>query len=191
MATEGRTIRIGRRPAPDPNGPHSAGPDPERDPFAPVQLPTHGNRAGLRRVRRLAALYLAGLALVYLLVTSLAASSPYPGVRDNLVLYGLLSAIGAASAVVGYVTTLRRAPFAIYTEGETLIVRERFGRVRRFPIDPTLRVELVRRRERGLLDPEPTETVRIGSGRLPTREYILEAGRIDAVRTEAESPESP
>jgi hypothetical protein len=152
-----------------------------RDPFAPVTLPPHGNRAGVRRARRLLVLYLGVLLVLYAAVVLLVVGSPYPGVRDDLVVYAALSVIAAVSAVAGYVLTLGRAPFACYVAGRDLVVRERFGGVRRFPLDGSLRISVRARPAPGLLSPEPTETVRVSSAQNKAREYVLEQGFLEGL----------
>ncbi len=168
-----RPVRIARGSAVLPG--RAAAP-PTLDPYAEVALPPHGNRAGLHRARRMLLLYLGTLALLYGIVVVLVAGSHYSGVRDDLLLYVALSVIASISALAGFVLTVGRAPFAVYVDQNDLVVRERFGGLRRFPIDPTLRIGLRGREGPGFLSPEPTETVRVSSSRHKEREYVLEEG---------------
>lgn len=139
------------------------------------------NRAGLRRARRLLGLYLGLLLVVYLGVVALMASSPYEGVRDDLPVYLLLGVIAAVSAIAGYFLTVGRAPWAVYVAEGSLVVRERFGNVRRYPIDGSLRIRFVARNDASLLSPEATETVRLSAYEMKTREYVLADGFLAGV----------
>jgi hypothetical protein len=191
MAAGSRPVRIARRAVPAPSDPSTApgaDPSPRRSPSAEGAdpLPPHGNRAGLRRARRLLLLYLVGLLLGYAVVTIAVASSPYAGVRTDLWLYVFLSVLAAASAIGGYLLTVGRAPWAVYVVGSDLVVRERFGRVRRFPIDPSLQVRYTQSSGPSFLSPEPTDTVRIRAKRGPVREYVVEKGRFDELPELAE-----
>jgi hypothetical protein len=177
-STVPRPVRIARgRTAPEGE---RAAPAPSLDPYAPVSLPPHGNRGGLRRARRMLFLYLLALAILYGGVVLLVATSPYGAVRNDLPIYVALSAIASASALAGFVMTLGRAPFAVYVDRDDLVVRERFGSVRRFPLDATLKVSRQGHRAAGFLSPEPTETVRLSSARQKEREYVLEDGLLSS-----------
>ncbi|MHB8352352.1 MAG: hypothetical protein ACYDFT_06685 [Thermoplasmata archaeon] len=140
-----------------------------------------GNRAGYRRGRRLLLLYLLAVFLLYFAILLLLVTSRYPGVREDFFAYGLFTVIASASAIAGYLVTVGRAPWAFYSTGSQLVIRERFGRVRRFPIGPELRVTLVRHIEPGVLSPEPTEVIRVTYAQRPTREYLLAQGTLDAL----------
>lgn len=143
--------------------------------------PTRGNQAGYRRGRRLLYGYLLAVFLLYFLILLLLVTSRYPGVRENFVAYGLFTAIASASAVSGYILTLGRAPVAFYTSDGQLVIRERFGGVRRFPIGPGLRVTVYRRIPMGAFSPEPTEAVRVQYGDRATREYLLANGTLEGL----------
>jgi hypothetical protein len=186
MATNPRAVRIARKPSPDPDGAVApAAPSAPalgaRDEFGDLLLPKHGNRAGLRRARRLLLLYLAGLLVGYGAIVALLASSPYEGVRTNTILYLFLSVLAAGSACAGYLLTVGRAPWAVYVDSADLVVRERFGRVRRFPIDDSLRVRFTQTSGPSFLSPEATETVRISTKKIPAHEYVVERGWFDAM----------
>jgi hypothetical protein len=184
MSAASRPVRIARRPPAAPVGAElpaaeaAPTPGPRRRDDGP-ELPPHGNRAGFRRARRLLVLYLIGLLIGYATVSSLIASSPYAAVRDDWVLYVFLSVLAAVSAIAGYILTVGRAPWAVYVDGRDLVVRERFGRVRRFPIDAGLEVRYTQSSGPSFLSPEPTDTVQIRSRRGRVREYVVEKGRFD------------
>jgi hypothetical protein len=139
-------------------------------------LPAVGNRAGLRRARRVLALYLSLLFVVFLGMVLLTVTSRYEGVRENILVYVLLTVIATASAISGYLLTVGRAPWAVYAEEGTLVIRERFGAVRRIPIDATLAIRYLRRSPESVLSPEATETVRVFSYRMKPREYVVADG---------------
>lgn len=151
------------------------------DRSASLPSPTRGNQAGYRRGRRLLGGYLLAVFLLYFLILLLLVTSRYPGVRDNFVAYGLFTAIASASAVSGYILTLGRAPFAFYASDGQLVIRERFGGVRRFPIGPELRVTVFRQIPKGAFSPEPTEAVRVQYRERPTREYLLANGTLEGL----------
>jgi hypothetical protein len=180
VAPEGpRPVRIPRAP---PGGTGAGGPVGGAEPAPsavdrvgppPGEL---GNRPGLRRARRLLLLYLLAVFAFFSAVVALFASSPYDAIRTDVPAYAVLFAVAAASAIGGYFLTVGRAPWSIAPEGSLLVVRERFGATRRYAIDGNLRVRVVSRSEGGWLSPEPTETVRVSSGRAPAREYVVGAG---------------
>lgn len=151
------------------------------DPYAPVSLPPHGNIGGLKRARRLLYLYLLLLAVLYAGVVVLVAGSRYAAIRTDVALYAVLSVIASISALAGFWLTVGRAPWAVYVAVDDLVVRERFGAVRRFPLDDTLRIDPRGRQPQGFLSPRPTETVRVSSSRVPAREYVLDEGLLDDI----------
>lgn len=161
-----RPVRIVRSPAP------------ARSPLGETlpRPPSIGNRAGYRRARRLLALYLGTVVAAYLAMLALIASSPYAAIRQDAPIYAILSAIGAGSVMAGYLITIGRAPFAYYLRDGELVIRERFGSVRRYPVDAGLEVRVVGRHPPSLLSPEPTETIRLRSPGRREREYVLPAG---------------
>jgi hypothetical protein len=167
-AEDSRPVRIVRRVGVPPV---SVG---EAAPIAPAV----GNRAGLRRAQRLRSVYLGLLAAAYALVIVMMAASPYAGVRTDVPVYALLSVVAAGSAILGYVVTIGRAPWAVYVDEGMFVVRERFGSVRRFPIDGGLEIRVVARHPVGPLSPEATETVRVKSGTQAAREYVLPSGLV-------------
>lgn len=132
-----------------------------------------GNRPGLARARRLLLLFLVALFGAYAVVISAMASSSYSAVRTDVAVYALFTAVALGSAMAGFVMTVGRAPWAVYVGERDLVVRERFGAVRRYPIDDSLRITVVARNGPSFLSPMPTETARVGSAHLKTREYIL------------------
>jgi hypothetical protein len=183
MATNPRAVRIARKPSGVSEGTSSPAPPAvlPRDEHGDLILPKHGNRAGLRRARRLLVLYLAGLLVGYGAIVALLASSPYVGVRTNAILYVFLSVLAAGSACAGYLLTVGRAPWTVYVDGSDLVVRERFGRVRRFPIRDDLRVRFTQVSGPSFLSPEPTETVRISTKKIAAHEYVVERGWFDTM----------
>jgi hypothetical protein len=118
-------------------------------------------------------LYLLVLFPLYAIVTGLMATSPYEGVRTDVAGYAVLSGIAMVSVLVAYLLTVGRAPWAMYASAGDLVVRERFGRVRRFPIDESLRVVSVRRSPASFFSPEPTETVQVSARDKSTAEYVV------------------
>lgn len=138
----------------------------------PRRLP---NRSATRRARRLAFLYIAGLAVLYLAFALLARASPgghSTGTSDDLAWFG---AIAFAFALGGAVLTLLSAPSAFeLTDGATVVVSP-FGTRRTFPTGPGLSVRVVRRFPPGLLSEEPVEVVEL-AWRGVRRTYHVDAG---------------
>lgn len=153
-------------------------------------MPPTANRAGYRRGRRLLFAYLATLFGLYVVIVLLLATSRYAGAREDLAAYLVFTVIASVSALAGYAITVGRAPWAFYVEGGTLVIRERFGRVRRFALGPELAVTAWRQPETGLFSPEPTEVLRLTHGREAPREYVLARGTLERF-SEAERTHRP
>ncbi|HEV2316910.1 MAG TPA: hypothetical protein VGV89_04975 [Thermoplasmata archaeon] len=174
--TPTRPVRIARRRDPGPVARPSVARDPTEGDAEARDLPPTGNRAGMRRARRLLAFYLASLFVVYAGILALVVSSPYAAIRTDVPVYAALTVIAAISAIAGYLLTIGRAPWSVYADDGTLVIRERFGAVRRYSIDPSLRVRIIGRTERSWLSPEPIETVRVSARHDKLREYVVGEG---------------
>lgn len=139
------------------------------------------NRSGYRRARRLLVAYLLAVFLLYLAILLLLVTSHYAGVREDFSAYVLFTVIASGSAMAGYVMTVGRAPWALYSTGSELVIRERFGAVRRYPMGPELGVTLIRRIGTGVFTPEPVEEIRVTFGQRSAREYLVDLGTLESL----------
>ena len=168
MAGAARAVRIRRD-----NDAPSGGETPARtgNPSAgAVSGPRVQNSAGSSRAFRMFLFFLVGLAVIYGLFMGFAVTSAAPGTNDAI--EGVLTASVAVALVVGWWVTLGQAPTAAYIDGHHLVVRDRIGRSRRFPVDG-LRVSLLRSNASGFLGPEPTEFVEVSVPRGPHHTYLV------------------
>lgn len=174
-----RAVRITRRSATAAAPPRSGG----------SALPQFAeNRAGLCRARRLFVVYGVALAAILALTLALSFSGPTPAAsRTPTEPWGLVG-LAAALGAVGGLLTFGRTPTAVAVSGEELWVRERGGRVRRFPAPPSTRLAVEERYPSGWLAPAPTELVRISPPDGRTRRYIVESSLLTGRFTTSPDP---
>ncbi|MCI4325665.1 MAG: hypothetical protein L3K00_07305 [Thermoplasmata archaeon] len=174
-----RPVRIARRAAP---GRRSSDDDGDRrfwDSEAGGSGTFEGNEAGTGRGVRLFAVFGIALLAIYLVFLGLAATSPSPGVSGNWTVYALLTVLTLGLGAVGAAVTLLRAPSGVSFAPEFLIVSERLGRRRRWPLPPQLRLHVLQRYPRGLFGGEATELVELSDGKGQRSAYLVGRGFFD------------
>ena len=117
------------------------------------------NRAGTARGWRLFVLFVAVLAVIYLVFVALALSSPTPGVRNNPLGWATFSGLATLLALWGWAITLGRAPRGATPRGEDVLVEGRTGRRYRVAAGALAQATVAHRYPAGPLSPEPTEFV--------------------------------
>jgi hypothetical protein len=137
------------------------------------------NAAGTGRGLRLFAMFGFALLAIYLLFLGLTATSPSPGIRSNLDVYAILTLLTLALGAVGAAVTLLRAPSGVAFADDAVIVSERLGRRRRWPLPPQLRLHILQRYPRGLFGGEPTELVELSDGKGHRSAYLVGRGFFD------------
>jgi hypothetical protein len=152
--------------------------DAERPVGSPVPSAHRENRFGRQRALRTFLAFVAGLVAIYAFFLGTLLTDPYVGLRNGATGYVLLSALALALALGALFVTIFRAPREIRTEGGVLVLRERYGPERRFPIAPGLLVRVVKRYPEGLLSEEATEMVEVTLGGSTPRNYLVDAGAI-------------
>jgi len=131
------------------------------------------NRSGWVRAQRLFLLFASALTGLYLAILAEALLAT-PGLSSDVVALGILTVAAAGCLLAGASVTITRAPRGIWWTGEEMVVRERFGRPRRYPkASATL---VAHRYPAGFLAPGPTEIVEVvpRSGRRMT--YLVDEG---------------
>jgi hypothetical protein len=88
--------------------------------------------------------------------------------------------VWAAFIVVNWFLTLGRAPRGVRREEQTLVVRDSYGRVVRFPNATSSDVTVLQRYPASWLASEPTELVRVASPDGPTATYLVARDLIKA-----------
>jgi hypothetical protein len=160
-----RPVRISRRP------PVST--SPSRPAARPAFVP---NLAAIGRARRLFSLYAIALGAILAITLALSFTGPAPAAQaDPLVPVGL-AMLTLALAAVGLVLTFGRTPSGVRFADEELWVRERSGKIRRFPAPPATRMSVEERYPSGFLTASPTHLVRLAPPNGRARRYVLEVG---------------
>ncbi|MFZ0830905.1 MAG: hypothetical protein WCB18_08690 [Thermoplasmata archaeon] len=116
------------------------------------------NSAGSTRALRTFLMFLIALAAIYAVFMEFAVTSAATGA--NTTVEAVLTAAVAIALIFGWWVTLGQAPTVAYVQGDKLVVHERTGHHRRFPLEG-LRVTLLRSNSRGLLGPDATEFVEL------------------------------
>jgi hypothetical protein len=171
-----RAVRIPRSPGPPPTpGPDASAVPPSRAAARAAAVDRRPNRAGAQRALRLAGIYLAALAVMYVAFVDLDRSGP--GGTGTAAETGLLyfTLVAAALAVGGVLVTLSPVPRAVEVHPSAVVVVEWTGRRRSFPPLEELRVQVVRRYPRGFLSSETVEAVELFDRNGP-RTYQLTEG---------------
>jgi hypothetical protein len=128
------------------------------------------NTAGSSRALRTFLFFLVALAVIYAIFMSFAVQSAVSGANSTV--EAILTASVAVALGIGWWVTLGQAPTTAYVQGDKLVVHERTGRARRFPMDG-LRVTMLRTNGRGFLGPEPTEFVELSVPGGPHHTYLV------------------
>lgn len=115
------------------------------------------------------------LFVIYLISLGIASQGP-GGLGATAGAWVVFTVIAVLFALVAWLLTLARAPRGAWVGLSEVVVRERFGGLRRFAGLATLRVEVTQRYARGWLSREPTELVRLSESGGPTRMYLVTEG---------------
>jgi hypothetical protein len=137
------------------------------------------NEAGTGRGVRLFSVFGVALLAIYIVFLALAATSPSPGVSANPTVYALLTVLTLGLGAVGAAVTLLRAPTGVSFAPDFLIVSERLGTRRRWPVPPQLRLHVLQRYPRGLFGGEPTELIELSDGKGRRAAYLVGRGFFD------------
>jgi hypothetical protein len=174
-----RPVRIARRASPS----HRSSDDDADRRFWDTEAGGSGtfeaNEAGTGRGVRLFAVFGIALLAIYLLFLGLTVTSPSPGVSGNWVVYALLTVLTFGLGAVGAAVTLLRAPSGVSFTADSLIVSERLGKRRRWPLPPQLRLHVLQRYPRGLFGGEPTELIELSDGKGHRAAYLVGRGFFD------------
>ncbi|HEV2520626.1 MAG TPA: hypothetical protein VGX00_08470 [Thermoplasmata archaeon] len=172
-ATRAVRIPVARRERPTPPGPEAPGPI---DPTAVAPGARRENRSGTQRAVRTFVTFLVGLLAIYGLFLGSFLTAPEIGVRSNPVEYLAFTAVLGALVLFGFAVTVGRAPRDLRATATELWVRERSGRLHRFPSDAALSLVVLKRYPSGLLSSEGTEIVRVSHPEASPRTYLVETG---------------
>jgi hypothetical protein len=165
--TPPRPVRIARRPSAPGGG--SLGRPSDRNDFV-------ANGAALHRARRLFTLYGISLAIIFAFTLGLSYTGPAPLAQADPLAPATLGLLTVLLGCVGLALTFGRTPAGVRIEDEELWVRERGGRIRRFPAPPATRVWVEERYPAGFLTPGATELIRLAPPNGRVRRYVLESG---------------
>jgi len=142
----------------------------QRAAFAEGWVP---NRAGELRARRLFVLFAGLLALIYLTFVALASSGTDSGVRSAPVAWGIFTGLAVLLGLWGWTLTYGKTPRSAQRRDADLLVRERLGHVRRFPVEAAASLRVVQHYDAGMLGPQATQVVELLSRERRRREYLV------------------
>ena len=128
------------------------------------------NSAGYDRAFRTLVLFIIALAAIYAVFMVYSATAAVTGGTPVVPVTLTISVV--VVLVVGWWVTLGQAPKTAWLEAGELVVRERTGRVRRFPM-AALRIHVLRSNGVGLLGPVPTEFVEVAAPGGPRGTYLV------------------
>jgi hypothetical protein len=186
-----RAVRIPRRPLP-PTPADASRSVPVREGFASAETPFAPpgeyvpNSGSLTRAHRLLALYLLALVVLYAIFAGLTLASSDSGTRSNSAILIGLAIVGVVLGVFGLRLTVGRTPVALRVAGEQLWVRERSGRVRRFPAPPSTKIYVAERYPASVLSPKRTELVELAPSEGRRRRYVLDRGLLTGTFEQSE-----
>jgi hypothetical protein len=143
------------------------------------------NRSGTQRAVRTYVAFLVALIMIYAIFLFSLSTAPYPGPRSNWTGYGFLSLALALIGAYGFGLTVLRAPKDLRAGATEVIVRERTGRVQRFPTGPGYLVSVLKRYPAGPFSEEPTEIVRVSLPSGSARIYLVDQGFFPEASTPA------
>lgn len=172
--TTSRAVRIprsSRSPRPDPGLTEGGRVSPPVDVPAPERRPNVG---GSQRAIRLAALFVAVLALLYAVFILYDRTAPggTSSPAGNGVL--LFTGIFLVLAVGGAIFALSPAPRTVEVTSGRVTVVGRFGRRRNLPALEQLSVSVVRRYPVGWLSDRPVELIELSGEGVPRRTYLVD-----------------
>jgi hypothetical protein len=173
-----RPIRIPRsRPTESGGALASAGSsDSARSAGSSTEVDRRRNQAGLERARRLTAIYVGTLAVLYVVFVALDRSAA--GGSTSAVDTGLISftVIAAAIGALGAFVALSPAPRAIEIRPDSVTVVEWWGHRRTFPPVAELTVSVLRRYPSSFLSSRDVESLEIGTRARGRKTYQFEVG---------------
>jgi hypothetical protein len=137
------------------------------------------NHAGTTRAVRVFGLYAVALLAILALFVAEAASSPSPGIAKSGEVYGLLGVLTLVLAGVGAWITILRAPRGVAFGTDGVLVTDRWGRRRRWPLPPKLRTHVLQRYPGGPLMGTPTELIELSDGEGHRASYLVGRGFFD------------
>jgi hypothetical protein len=159
-----RPVRITRSVGTDPSG------EARRAAFAGAWV---RNRAAETRAGRLFGLFLVVLVVIYAWFVALAELGNHSGVLSAPVAWGVFSLLALLLAVWGWSITYGHTPKSAQRREGEILVRERLGRIRRFPIESVTTLKVAQHNGASLLGPEPTQFVEILSRERVRRTYLV------------------
>jgi len=118
-------------------------------------------------------LFLLVLVVIYGVFVALAELGSSSGVRSAPVAWGVFSLLAVLFAVWGWSITFGKTPRSAQRRETDILVRERLGRVRRFPVGSAVTLKVVQHNGGGILGPLPTQVVEIVSREHSRRTYIV------------------
>jgi hypothetical protein len=131
------------------------------------------NRAGEARARRLFGLFVVVLVAIYASFVVLAAASASSGIRSAPVAWGIFTLLAALLGLWGWTITFGKTPRGAQRRDDDILVRERLGKVRRFPVESTKAPRVVQHYGASALGPEATQVVQILTRERRPREYLV------------------
>ncbi|MCI4370935.1 MAG: hypothetical protein L3J81_06380 [Thermoplasmata archaeon] len=137
------------------------------------------NVAGSSRAFRMFGLYAVALVAILAVFVAEAATSPSPGISKNAEVYGLLVVFTLVLAAIGGWITVLRAPRGAAFQAEAVLVTDRLGRRRRWPLPPKLRTHVLQRYAGGILMGTPTELIEFSDGEGHRANYLVGRGFFD------------
>ncbi|MCI4353399.1 MAG: hypothetical protein L3K14_08500 [Thermoplasmata archaeon] len=142
----------------------------DRAPSTPPSGRRVSNSAGSSRAFRTFLLFVVALGAIYGVFLAYSATSSVTGGSPSVA--GILTGSVVVALVVGWWVTLGQTPTVAWLERGELVVRERTGRLRRFPRDD-LRIHVLRTNGGGFLGPTPTEFVEVATIGGARRTYLV------------------
>lgn len=118
-------------------------------------------------------MFTGAITALYLVFIELTYGATSPGVRNDVFGIATLSAVWAAFIIVNWLLTLGRAPRGVRRDVDSLVVRDSYGRLVRFPSPSSSDVTVLQRYPAGWLASEPTELVRLTSPGGPSGTYLV------------------
>ncbi len=123
------------------------------------------------RAGRVFGLFVVGILTIYFLFIVIAETGA--GVRAAPTAWIIFTLLAVALAGSGWTITFGRTPRGAQRREGDILVRERIGRVRRFPVEAAAAPKVLQRFDGGILGPQPTEVVEIATRERVYRTYIV------------------
>jgi hypothetical protein len=131
------------------------------------------NQAGEARARRIFGLFLGVLLVIYAAFAGLAAFGAGSGLRAAPVAWGIFTLLAALLALWGFALTFGKTPRSAQRRDADILVRERLGRIRRFPVESAASLRVVEHHTASFLGPLATQVVEIQSRERRRSEYLV------------------